>query len=73
MVIFIKMSKLSLMKIIVEKELVPCKITALYHLTQRFKENDLPLNMTWTNLKRHGRKPYLSSSDLEELICDIKN
>ena len=69
----VKVSKLKLMKIIIEKKLVPCKVTSLYHLIRRFQDNNLPVSMTWTNLETHGRKPYLSASGIDELVDRVKN
>ena len=35
-------------------------------------EGNLPKTITWSELEKHGRRPYLSCPGLQSLISDIQ-
>ena len=56
----------------IKNKYIPLKITSMYSIIKKFKNDELPLNITWTTLETHGRKPYLSKRGLLNLIDEIK-
>ena len=55
-----RISKLTLLKFMIKKKYIPCKLTSCYKILKSYRVGDLPENVTWSELERHGRKPYLS-------------
>ena len=54
-------------------EYVPVKLTSLYKLCKRYNEGAITPQLTWTEISKHSRKPYLSTKGLHDLINVIKD
>ena len=67
-----KISKYRIITLLMHFNYVPFKRTAINKLIQRFKLDGLPNTITWTQLSKSGRKPFLSKTNLLNLIEKIK-
>ena len=69
----VRISRLSLIKHLIHYHYVPCKRTTCYKLLKLYRQKQISESVTWTELEKDGRKPYLSNQGLQDLISDIKN
>lgn len=69
----VKISRVLFMKHLIQEKYVPVKQTPSYKPYKRLGERELDADVTWTQLQKHGRKPYLTTRCLQEqLINNIK-
>ena len=64
---------MTIMKHLISKKYVPCRLTSCYKLINQFKDKTLTPDTTWSELEKDGRKPFLSNQGLQKLIDDIKD
>ena len=60
----LKISKYQIITYLMKLNYVPLKRTAINKLVNRFKLDGLPSNVTWTQVSKCGRKPFLSKKTL---------
>ena len=67
-----KVTKCQVVNLLIRQRVVPFKQTALYKLVIRFNDGELSRDTTWTELEKHGHKPYLSQKRLMLLVERIR-
>ena len=67
-----KITMFKIIKFLIRKCAVPARVTKIYKLCVQVSTGLVDVDTSWTDLSKNGRKPYLSSKQLQKLIASIK-
>lgn len=70
-VIDVCFSRFMLINHLISHRYVPCKVTTCYKIVKKFLEDDLPKEYNWSELEKHGKKPYTILSKKSRTLLPV--
>ena len=68
----IRLSNLKIIRYLISRNLIPVQKTTAYKLSTYVAQGLIPMNCSWTDLSRHGKKALLTSVEVMWLVEEIK-